>query len=91
MTREDIAERIKPLDWQMDEDYSGQQIISAQLINRMVYIKHQENERVTLVLGYDNGSRIEIDKSVKNISVYAAKILAKEWQVDEMCEYFELD
>ena len=91
MTREDIAAKIKPLHWELDEDYSGKKIISAQLINRIVYIRHQETGRVNIVLGYDNGSRIELDKVVKNIPFHEAKELAKKWQVDEMCEYFDLD
>lgn len=91
MTREDIAAKIKPLHWELDEDYSGKKITSAQLINRIVYIRHQETGRVNIVLGYDNGSRIELDKVVKNIPFHEAKELAKEWQIDEMCEYFDLD
>lgn len=91
MTREEIAKSLKPLEWIRGEDYYGNQIISAELLTKTAYIKEQDGGHVTLLFGRDNGNKIDVIKSYGGIPMSVAKVLAREWQVSEMCNYFEMN
>ena len=91
MTREEIAKSLKPLEWICGEDYSGNQIIYAELLKKTAYIKDYGNGIVTLMFGHDNGSRIEVIKTYGGISMAVAKVVAREWQISEMCTYFQMN
>lgn len=90
MTREEIASSLKPLEWLRGEDYYGNQIIYADLLKKTAYIKEQDGGHVTLLFGHDNGNKIDVIKTYGGISMSVAKALAREWQVSEMCNYFDI-
>lgn len=91
MTREEIANSLKPLEWLHGEDYYGNRIISAELLKKTAYIKEQDGGSVTLLIGRDNGSKIDVIKTYEGISMQVAKIVAREWQITEMCNYFDIE
>lgn len=91
MTREEIANSLKPLEWLHGEDYYGNPIISAELLTKTAYIKEHDGGHVTLLFGRDNGNKIDVIKTYGGISISVAKVVAREWQISEMCNYFEMN
>ena len=91
MTREDIATSLKPLIWDLYGDYEGNSIIAAWVLSQIIYIRKQKGGSVTLVLGSDTGCSIIVDKSIKDISMEEAKIVAREWQIELFCSCFQMN
>nr|DAQ30720.1 MAG TPA: hypothetical protein [Caudoviricetes sp.] len=91
MTREDIANSLKPLEWLRGEDHYGNQIIYADLLKKTAYIKEFDGGHVSLFFGRDNGNKIDVIKTYGGISMSVAKVVAREWQISEMCNYFDIE
>ena len=89
MTREDIEKALKMPKWMDDEDDNGNPIISATIGNRKAIIKEKCDGTVFLAISCWLGDHVA--GRYKVLTLEEAKAKAREIQVDDVCNDFNLE